>query len=535
MILPLALAASLVLTAACSGTPPATVPGVAAPAAPMLLATAEGGFAGQVLFTVGERVGDYRPPGVLDGMAAFAGDDETFIVLATHELAARRGYPYRLANGTELTGARITRFEIDRQSLAIRRAGLAYGAVRDRAGQVVVLPAQLNEGSSPGNGGLSSFCSAAGYEAGEYGFVDRIFFAHEEVTRRKGHPHGGSVFALDVSAGTLWALPALGRGAWENGTALVTPDGDQPDGHVALLLGDDLEPGAAPLYLWLGRKVPGGDFPDRNGLRQGQLHVWVADDGVRSPEDWSGSGTARTGRFVPLPARTADGRPGPGTDRLGYYDDTVLRERSVALGAFQFSRPEDLHTNPANGRQVVFASTGQGDVFPADDWGSLYLIDVDFEAGASGGLAARARLRLIYDGDETGDFGIRNPDNLVWASDGNIYLQEDKATRRAVFGADSGVEASIWQLDPARPSEPVRIAVMNRAAVPAGATDAKAGEIGTWESSGIIDVSGLIDAAPGEMALLVNVQAHSITDGAIGGRKDLVEGGQLLLLRRPAP
>lgn len=471
MILPLALCVSLALTAACSGTPPAgvpTIPGVAAPAAPMLLTTPEGGFASRVLFTVGERIGDYRPPGVLDGMAAFAGDDDTVIVLATHELGARRGYPYRLANFTELAGARITRFTLDRRTLEIRTAGLAYNAIRDRAGLPVVLPGQLSERTGLGSAGLESFCSAAGYDVGEHGFVDRIFFAHEEVTKREGHPHGGSVFALDVTGETLWALPDLGRGAWENVTALTTPDGNRPDGHVALVLGDDLEFGGALLYLWLGQKVPGGDFPARNGLRQGQLHVWVADSGDRSPRDWSGSGSFRAGRFVPLPARTPDGRPATGTDRQGYYDDTVMRERSAALGAFQFSRPEDSHANPANGQQLIFASTGHGDLYSADDWGSLYVIDVSFETGRDGMLAASARLQLVYDSDDTGDLGIRNPDNLVWAGDGRIYVQEDRATKRAVFGAESGVEASIWQLDPTAPAAPVRIAVINRAAVPPG-------------------------------------------------------------------
>ena len=176
----------------------------------------------------------------------------------------------------------------------------------------------------------------------------------------------------------LWALPELGRGSWENSAAVATPDGERPDGHVALLLGDDLEFGRAPLYLWLGRKIPGGNFLERNGLARGQLHVWVAGNGDRTPQQWSGSGSVRTGRFVPLAARTADGKPGPATDGAGYFNDTELRRRAEALGAFMFSRPEDLHTNPRGGTQVAFASTGHGGQFPADDWGNVYLIDLDF-------------------------------------------------------------------------------------------------------------------------------------------------------------
>ena len=107
--------------------------------------------------------------------------------------------------------------------------------------------------------------------------MDRLVLAHEEVTRSEGHPHGGTIFALDVSGEVLWALPELGRGSWENSAAVSTPDGDRPDGHVALLLGDDLEFGRAPLYLWIGRKVPGGSFTERNGLARGRLHVSVPD------------------------------------------------------------------------------------------------------------------------------------------------------------------------------------------------------------------------------------------------------------------
>ncbi len=502
---------------------------------PMLVPAPGTGFSSQVLLTTGESVGDYRPPGVLDGMVAFpAKDPEAMDLFVTHELEASEGASYRLANGTELTGSRITRFAVDRKTREITSGRLAYSEVRDRSGRVVANAAQLSESQGRGTAGLESFCSASGWSAGESGFADQLVMAHEEVTRTEGHPHGGTIYALDVGGETLWALPELGRGSWENSAALSTPDGARPDGHVALLLGDDLEFGRAPLYLWLGQKIPGGNFIERNGLARGQLHVWVADNGDRTPQEWSGSGTERAGRFVPLPARTADGKPGKETDAAGYFNDPELRRRAEALGAFMFSRPEDLHTNPRRGTQVVFASTGHGSRFPADDWGNVYLIDVEFEPGADGALATGARLRLFYDSDDTGDRGLRNPDNLVWAEDGSIYVQEDRATKVARFGADSGVDASVWALDPAGTSSPRRIAVIDRRAVPSGSTDSKAGDFGAWESSGIIDVTRLLGGAPGEILLLANVQAHGVTDGPIGGPRDLVEASQLLLLSGPA-
>ena len=64
-----------------------------------------------------------------------------------------------------------------------------------------------------------------------------------------------------------------------------------------------------------------------------------------------------------------------------------------------------------------------------------------------------AKLDILYDGDDAGagqfegsDFGLRSPDNLDWADDGFIYVQEDRSTSN--FGQTSGEEASIWRLDP---------------------------------------------------------------------------------------
>jgi len=491
------------------------------------------GFSAHVLFNTGETINGYAAPGIIDGMVPFAGTEPgVMTLLVTHELPADAGPVYRLANGTGLTGARITRFELDRKDGRIRSARLAYREIRDRAGRIVTDPVQVSEQPRRRTAGLESFCSAAGWAAGAYGFADAIFFAHEEVTEREGHPHGGTIYALDVKGETLWALPELGRGSWENSAALQTPDAAAPDGHVALLLGDDLEFGGAPLYLWIGRKIPGGNFIERNGLARGRLHAWVPDGKDRSPLQWSGSGSARNGRFVPLATRNREGKRAKGTDNAGYFNDPELRRAAAALGAFQFSRPEDLHTDPRNGTRAVLASTGHGARYPADNWGDVYLVDLDFLPGDGDTLAATARLTLLYDSDERGDLGLRSPDNVAWAQDGRIYVQEDKANKRGVFGKPSGREASVWALDPTGKLPPERIAEIDRSALPPGSTDRKAGERGAWESSGVADVTGLLGGAGREVALLVNVQAHGVTDGPVGGRGNLVEASQILLLTK---
>ena len=199
------------------------------------------------------------------------------------------------------------------------------------------------------------------------------------------------------------------------------------------------------------------------------------------------------------------------------------------------SRPEDLHTNPGNGLQVALCSTGQGNVFPADDWGTVYLIEMHFDQENSE-LQPSANIRILHDTDDFGDHGIRSPDNIVWASDGKLYIHEDKATRLNRFGGETGRESSTWCLDPMEPQNFELVATIDRSVVlPADARDTRAKAIGAWECCGLIDVSDLFADSPDELWFITAVQAHSIRGGSLGGQDKLVQGGQLVLLKRTAP
>ena len=498
----------------------------------MLKPSPSSGFGAVAMITTGDQLEGYYPPGIMDGMTAWDWSEETVRLFVNHELAADAGYPYALSNGLQLRGARVSWFDIDKRDRVIRSAGNAIGAIYDRRGDAVTDAEQINEHWGKGlDSGLNTLCSAQGFRSGELGFVDDVMFTNEEVSAEEDHPHGGSIWVLDIRRGELHAAPELGRGSWENVAAIATPDMDEADGHVALLLADDLEFGSAPLYLWIGRKVPGGGLLERNGLTQGTLYVWAAVDGHRSPEDWNGTGEIQDGRFVEMVTRDEKQAGRSGHDRDGYLDDILLREQARRAGGFMFSRPEDLDINPADPLQLVFCSTGQGRVYPSDDWGTVYRIDMRFEDGELDRPAAR--LTILHDGDDFGDYGIRNPDNVVWATDGMIYLQEDKATKLRPFGGQTGREASVWRLNPMQPDEYRLVAVIDRDVVlPLGARDTKKRELGAWESSGIIDVSEVFGATD-ELLLLTTVQAHSIRGGALGDRDDLVQGGQMLLMSKP--
>ena len=222
----------------------------------------------------------------------------------------------------------------------------------------------------------------------------------------------------------------------------------------------------------------------------------------------------------------------PGYDEWGYKNGLTLRQEAKAGGAFQFSRPEDVTTHPYIGTRAVLASTGRDTVFPHDAWGTLYQVDVDFDSMS-------ALLTILYDGDDAGggqvpgpDFGIRNPDNINWADDGFIYVQEDMAKSIPPwFGGQSHEEASVWQLEPLKGTIQ-RVARMNRSILlPQGVTDSLANVMGAWESSGILDVTHLFEHHPGEKLFLVTIQAHSVQDGLIA-KANLFEGGQLVWLSK---
>jgi secreted PhoX family phosphatase len=484
-----------------------------------------GGWVADPVFTVGETLfagtaQEYTPPGILDGIGALQVNAAKVLVLVNHELRNTVGSTYTLANGTALKGARVTAFEFDRHTRKILSAGLAYDTVYARDFSVVDDPADVR-------GGFSRFCSSSLHKKGTLNFQDDIYLTGEETT-------DGAQWALDVATKRLWAVPALGRGGWENSTPL-----NVSGNRIALLQADDTE--GAPLYLWIGEKnaseaavkayyglaaVPAtlaaDSFLNRNGLLVGQLYAFVPKDLAKnSPQTFNGTGNVLPGTWKAIPATVVLGSTG-----------AALRDYATGtLGAFKISRPEDLSTNPSNRKEAVLASTGAGGDFPADDWGTIYVIKTNF-------VSMKAEIRITYDANDAGggqfsdpDFGIRSPDNLDWADDGLVYVQEDRATVVNTFAGVSGEEASIWQLNP-NSSQAVRIARVDRTVtLPDTQTNGSPSDIGNWETSGVLDVTKLFKTTAGERLLILDVQAHSVRDGSIAS-KGLVEGGQLLFLSK---
>lgn len=532
------------------------------------------------LLTIGESVNGYTPVGVLDGLGAYRKNWRTVRVLANHELLNFRGNAWGVNDGLggtlELLGARISYFDIDIFSRQIVDAGQAINTIYDANGNIASSTDVFGKPGVFGDGsfsGFSRFCAATLSERKQFwnkkyrrwgwlrfpiyyrtGLENRIFFTNEE-DGGGFNKVGGAYWALDPDTGNIWQLPALGRGGWEALTELNTGDRNT----VALLLSDDSSPfdtsgraggdaedddEAAPLYLYVGKKQRHGDFPARNGLRGGKLYVFVADNGDTSPADFNTAGTLK-GKWVeinntPVPAMaSADGSTG--YDLNGYPTQSRLWAEAEQLGAFGFSRPEDVATNPHDGTEAVLASTGV-DTFVGgvDTFGTMYTVKTNFDNLC-------ATLTIIYDGDADPTRALRSPDNLDWADNGYIYVQEDEAEEDTLEGEilfgpgavnphEAGiVKLSVW-------GATKRIMEIDRSVVLDPTTagvpfDTDAGAAGEWESSGITDASKLFYQRPGTL-FIFDVQAHGIedqTDVNADSRindEDLVEGGQLLFLQK---
>lgn len=507
------------------------------------MADGRAGYGVEPLLTIGETVegsgaftgqaGGYTPVGIPDGLGAQKLDADTVRVFMNHEIS-EGGAAYTVNNaiaGVEplsLSGARISYVDINAESQRVEDAGVAYNKIFGIDGAQITDIDQFAATAAGGPEGFTRFCSSSLFEPGQFGagtgFTDPVYFAGEEVD-------DGVFYALDVTNGEMHAAPALGRGAWEN---LTTVDTGNPD-QVGLLLGDDTAGNL--LYLYVGEKNALGDgsFLDRNGLAEGQLYVWAADDrdiaaGVDiDPTTFNAQGETRDGTFLPLDAFDASKAGSDGYDAYGYALQETLRAQGEALGAMQFVRIEDLTTQPGDGTTAAFNATGRSDVYAnSDQLGGTYLANFDFSDPA----APAAKLSILYDGDGDPNAALRSPDNIDWADDGYIYAQEDRASDLWDTLPNQN-EASIVRLAPdlADP-DPVRVAEIDRSAVvPGGTTDAAAGELGAWESSGVLDVSELF-GKPGGSLFVFDVQAHGIEDGPIADQ-ELVEGGQLAYLVGP--
>lgn len=304
-----------------------------------------------------------------------------------------------------------------------------------------------------------------------------------------GSPKGGMSVAVNALTGRVLETPQFGAINHEN---VVPVDGLA---QQVVYLSEDSFQNRAQGYAYFADSMTAA-------LRgRGVFTVFVPDDpgdGDPSANDLA-LGETLGGRFVAI----------PNAER---YDGRELNAVTEALTPFNFIRVEDAAPDPTNPGTLYVADSGSYRDIADTNRGRIYRFTFDPDH------PRRATLEVVLDGD-AGD-PIINPDNLG-ISDTTLMIQEDhnhydgRAARVWAYEFASGSLTAIAKLDPTR-----------------GAVT-RAGGLGIWESSGIVDVSDFF----GEGTWLLDVQAHAtkVAQQGLDLRIDSAEGegGQLLLLHAP--
>ena len=171
----------------------------------------------------------------------------------------------------------------------------------------------------------------------------------------------------------FWEIPDAGLAPWEN-TALVDTGNTT---HIALLLwADEGSSPGEPLRLYVGQKGidQNGDGTvdvlERNGLRGGVVYYFV---------------------------------PDPGFDLDDLPDGVVTGGWTTIINDALFeTKLEDIHTNPLDSSEVVFADQTDG----------IYIMDLDLTFDAGGLVLASSSVTITQiDDDDSGVIGA--PDNLT--------------------------------------------------------------------------------------------------------------------------
>ena len=357
--------------------------------------TTYNGWSAFELVTQGNNVAAISDPGY--GSTVTRG---TFDGLGTY----RDGDKISIAVNHETANAAIGRVDVDRPQMRqailstldggatefpsqiVTGIGYAYDRIYDGTYHAVNNPNPAAEGVPAivtyGNNFLDRFCAGTAHLPHAFGFgrglVEPMYLTGEETT-------GGKFYATDPVTRTMWEVPALGLGRWENAAQVDTGNTT----HVALMLSSDVEnsPGDY-LRLYVGVKGldangdGSADFLERNGLRGGSIYYF---------------------------------RPEAGASTTDLANGTVAGAwSSSTIGALRENKLEDVHTNPLNGQQLVFSDHTDG----------VYRLTtaLRFTAGAFDPVASAVTIQQI---EPQNALLISAPDNVAWSRNGKIFVQED--------------------------------------------------------------------------------------------------------------
>jgi hypothetical protein len=497
------------------------------------------GVSATPLITTGERVGNFMFDSIPDGIAVRSGGQGRLIAYVNHELSTVP-FPYTPTAPTEANS------QNDFRNTLLSRLVLSRPGLDVMEGRYVIRSSD----------NYQRFCSNF-LARGVHGFSSPLLFLNEEATdfvSRSGQAweHGmaqteppneqaGVVVAYDVRTGAHRTIYGMGRLNHENSVAIPGY------GRPVILTTDDTfttNPAQSQLYMY--------SAASRNAVwnDNGALYGFKADDPnvndyydfpIGSPTPYSDPNMKVTGEFVAMDPAAAVGT------------QAQLEADSDAKGVFQFVRLEDAAYDRTNPNVVYLADSGRGAAsdtgnrFPSTN-GRIWRLEMD---PSDPNEVLSLSILLEGEGRRLQDpNAIHNPDNLETTVN-SLLIQEDPSSGNQFSPSSTSSEATtarIWlhDLDGTAGNKTVVAKLDQSTDESAADVDAAPkGNLGAWESSGIIDVSKWY----GEGAFLVTVQAHSLwikkepgpddtgpVSGTPDGQPDYTykrEGGQLLLLRIP--
>lgn len=458
--------------------------GPSSSASPYLVPVASGVSFTSIL-SAGDRVkgknkNAYRMVGLPDGLGAYDNGDGTISVLMNHELSGAAGGVR--AHGAK--GAFVSLWKIRKRDLKVLGGedliqtvmlwnGTAYRAAANEAIK------HLCSGDLPAKSAFFNRASGKGFNAG------RFFMSGEEIG---GTGRAFAHLAQGNQRGTSYELPRLGHAAWEN---LLASPFEQDKTIVAGM--DDSSLNTSRVYFYVGNKQASGNPVERAGLANGVRYA-LAIEGFATEDSINGSNPIPNGLIA----------------RFSLV---------VATGGSGLNRVEDGAWDTRNPRRFYFVTT-------ASFTGNSRLWRVTFDDithPENGG-----EIKILIDGAAI-ENGPRMMDNLTVDTAGNIIIQEDIGNQTPL--------GKIWKYD--THSKLTQLAEHDARRFVADAIadiDGTGSKQSDEESSGVIEVSDLFKGVQGYDTkhyryFLLNVQAHYSSVNGVALEAELLEGGQLLLMR----